>query len=85
MCLGVSMGKGLIEEGECIDVAACSAWPSITGFPNSFTNNRHGRRHHNTKQVRKPNMSKNLLAFTRLSPQISDPRCFALCTRCQSC
>jgi hypothetical protein len=46
------MGKGLIQEGECIDVAACSAWPLITGFPNSFTNNRLGCGHHNTKQVR---------------------------------
>jgi hypothetical protein len=30
------MGKGLIQEGECIDVAAGSAWPLITGFPNMF-------------------------------------------------
>jgi hypothetical protein len=68
------MGKGLIQEGECIDVAAGLAWPLITGFPNAFTNNRLGCGHHNTKQVRKPNMTKNLLAFTRLRPQISDPR-----------
>jgi hypothetical protein len=69
------MGKGFIQEGECINVAAGSAWPLITGFPNSFTNNRLGCGHHNTKQVRKPHMSKNLLAFTRLTPQISDPTC----------
>jgi hypothetical protein len=59
MRLGVITGKGLIQEAECIDVAACSAWALITGFPNSCTNNRVGCGHHNTKQVRKPNMSKN--------------------------
>jgi hypothetical protein len=46
--------KGLIQEGECINVGAGSAWPLITGFPNSFTNNKLGCGHHNTKQVRKP-------------------------------
>jgi hypothetical protein len=75
MRLGVIKGKGLIQEGECIDVAACLTWPLITGFLNSFTNNRGCSGHRNTKQVRKPNMSKNLLAFTRLRPQILDPRC----------
>jgi hypothetical protein len=59
------MGKGPIQEDECIDVAACLAWPLSTGFPNSFTNNRLRCGHHNKKQVRKPNMSKNLLALTR--------------------
>jgi len=73
MRLGVIMGKGLIQEVECINVAAGSAWPIITGFPNSFTNNRLGYGHHNKKQVRKPNMNKNLLAFTRLRPQILHP------------
>jgi hypothetical protein len=66
-------GKGLIQEDECINVGAGSAWPLITGFPNFFTNNRLGRGHHNTKQVRKPKVSKKLLAFTRLRPQISNP------------
>jgi hypothetical protein len=75
MRLGVIMGKGLIQEAECIDVAAGSAWPLITGFPNSFTNNKLGCGHRNTKQVRKPNLSENLLAFTRLRSQISDPTC----------
>ncbi len=72
--------KGLIQEGECINVGVGFAWPLITGFPNSFTNNRLGCGHHNTKQVRKPKLSKNLLAFTRLMPQIWDPTCvhFAL-------
>jgi len=55
-------------------VRAGSAWSLITGFPNSFTNNRLGGcGHHNTKQVRKPKVSKKLLAFTRLRPQIADP------------
>jgi hypothetical protein len=69
------MGKGLIQEVECITVAAGSAWPLITSFPNSFTNNRLGCGHYNKKQVRKPNMNKNLLAFNRLRPQILDPTC----------
>jgi hypothetical protein len=37
MRLGVIMGKGLIQEGECINVAAGSAWPLITGFPKQQT------------------------------------------------
>jgi hypothetical protein len=83
------MGKGLIQEGECINVAEGSAWPLITGFPNSFTNNRLGCGHLNKKQVRKPNMSKNLLAFTRLRPPISDPTClhfapYVICADCSS-
>jgi len=69
------MGKGLIQEGECINVGAGSAWSLIIGFPNSSTNNRLGCRHHNTKQVRKPKVSNKLLAFTRLRPKISDPTC----------
>jgi len=73
--LGLLPGKGLIQEGECISVGAGSAWPLITGFPNSFTNNRLGCGHHNPNQVRKPKMSKKLLAFPRLMPQISDPTC----------
>jgi len=60
------MGKGLIQEGECINVTAGSALPLITGFPNSSTNNRLGCGHHNTKQVRKPHMRQNLLAFTSI-------------------
>ncbi len=77
MRLGVIIGgkEGLIQEGECINVGAGSAWPLTTGFPTSFTNNRLGCGHHNTKQVRKPKMSKKLLPFTRLRPQISDPTC----------
>jgi hypothetical protein len=67
--------KGLIQEGECINVGAGSAWPLITGFPNSFTNNRLGCGHQNTKQVRKPKMRKRSMAFTRLMPQIWDPTC----------
>ncbi len=63
------------QEGECINVGAGSAWSLYTGFPNSFTNNRLGCGHHNTKQVRKPKVSKKLLAFTRLRPQITDPTC----------
>jgi len=76
MRLAVIMGKGLIQEGECINVGAGSAWSSITGFPNSFTNNRLGGcGHHSTKQVRKPKVSKKLLAFTRPRLQITDPTC----------
>jgi len=67
--------EGLIEEGDCIDVGAGSAWPLLTGFPNSFANNRLGCGHHNAKQVRKPKTSRKLLAFTRRRSQISDPTC----------
>jgi len=62
MRLGVIMGKALIQKGEYIDVAAGSAWPLITGFPNSFTN-RLGCGHHNTKQVRKPKYEQKLTGF----------------------
>jgi len=71
--LGLLPGKGLVQEGEYINVGAGSAWPLIPGFPNSFTNNRLGCGHHNTNQVRKQKMSKKLLASPRLMPQISDP------------
>jgi len=73
--LGLLPGKGLIQEAEYINVGAGSAWPLITGFPHSFTNNRLGCGHHNTNQVRKPKMSKKLLGCPRLMPQISDPKC----------
>jgi hypothetical protein len=36
----LAVRKGLIQEGECINVDAGSASPLIPGFPNSFTNNR---------------------------------------------
>ncbi len=67
-------GKGLFKTVNVL-LGAGSAWPLITGSPNSFTNNRLGCGHHNTKQVRRPKMSKKLLAFTGLRPQISDPTC----------
>jgi hypothetical protein len=75
MRLGVYGGKGLIQDHGCVNVGAGSTWPLITGFPNSFTNNRLGYGHHNTKPVRRPKISKKLLAFTRLRSQISDPTC----------
>jgi hypothetical protein len=68
-------GRGLIQEGECIGVGADSRWPLITGFLNSFINDRLGCGHHKSKRVRKPQMSKKFLAFTRLMPHISDPTC----------
>jgi hypothetical protein len=67
--------EGLIQQSDCTNVGAGSAWPLITAFPHSFTNNRLGRGHHNTKQVRKPKLSEKLLAFTTLMRQISHPTC----------
>jgi len=67
--------EGLIQESDCINVGAASAWPLITGFPHSFRNNRLGCGNHNTKQVKKPKRGKTLLASTRLRPQISHPTC----------
>jgi hypothetical protein len=55
--------KGLIQEGECINVGAGSAWPLFTGFPNSFTNNRLGCGHHNTKQSQKTKNEQKVTGF----------------------
>jgi hypothetical protein len=66
--------KGIIQEGERSNLGAGSAWPLFTGFSQFL----HKQQTWlgaplNTKQVRKPNMSKKLLAFTRLMLQIWDP------------
>jgi len=55
--------EGRIQEGECINVGAGSAWPSITGFPNSFTNNRLGCGHHNTKASQKTKYEQKVSDF----------------------
>jgi len=61
--LGLLPGKGLIQEGEYINVGAGSAWPLNTGFPDSFTNNRLGCGHHNTNQVKKPKNEQKVTGF----------------------
>ncbi len=78
MRLGVIIcGKeGLIQEGECINVGAGSgsAWPLITSFPNSFTKNRLGCGHHNTKQVTKPKMISDP-TWSHLAPDVNSAEC----------
>jgi hypothetical protein len=66
--------KGLIQEGECFYLGAGSAWAINYRFlpiPSQTTDLVVDN--DNTKQVRKPKMSKKLLAFTRLMLQIWDP------------